>query len=72
MEAFRHKTTKQSFRTPYFAAVGANVVLMGGAGYFVYTRSSAQNQQMINQLIDSPLGRAIKSEAKKAGRRFRL
>ena len=66
MEKFRHKTTKQAFRTPYFVAVGGNVIVMGGLGYYVYTKGGAATQATMQSLLNSPLGRAAQSEARKA------
>jgi hypothetical protein len=65
MEKFRHKTTKSAFRTPYFMAVGANVVTMGGIGYYFYTKGGAQSQVMLQNLANSSIGRAVKAEARK-------
>lgn len=70
MEKFRHKTTKTAFRTPYFACVGANVVLLGGAGYFLYTKGGSGSQAALNDLMNSSIGRAVQSEAKKTIKRM--
>lgn len=70
MEKFRHKTTKQAFRQPYFAAVGVNVLAMGGGGYYLYTRGNAQSQAMVQQLLNSPLGRTLQSEVKNTVKRM--
>jgi len=70
MEKFRHKTSKQSFRTPYFMAVGGNVIALGGIGYLLYTKGGAQSQATLQSLLNSPLGRAAQAEAKKAVNRM--
>jgi hypothetical protein len=70
MEKFRHKTSKEAFRTPYFMAVGANVVAFGGLGYLAYSKGGAASQGAINDLLNSPLGKAVKSEARKAVNRM--
>ena len=70
MEQFRHKTTKTAFRTPYFLCVGANVVVLGGAGYYMYSKGGAGSQAMLNDLLNSKAGRLVQSEARKTIRRM--
>lgn len=70
MEKFRHKTTKQAFRQPYFVATGLNVVAFGAGGYYLYSKGGAQSQVMFQQLLNSPLGRTLQSEAKRTVKRM--
>lgn len=65
MEKFRHKTNKDSFRTPYFLAAGVNVIFMGGTGMYYYSKGGPDTQAKVVEMFNSPLGKAIRSEAKK-------
>jgi uncharacterized membrane protein YsdA (DUF1294 family) len=49
MKHFKHKTIKQEFRIPYFACMGANIVLMGVGGFLVHR--NPKYQRMLQQYI---------------------
>eukprot|EP00898_Chlorokybus_atmophyticus_P003780 jgi/Chlat1/4402/Chrsp29S04532 len=64
MEYFRHKTKKESFREKYFAAVGANVIGVGGLGAVAARNPALLRDPKMLQTLRSMLGFATKAAAR--------